>query len=395
MRIRIILVLALVLPASLPYAGQPALAVTSGCAPETGTTVFVSNCISAPDNDAVYTDLKARVEDVISSTASGRSIRIAMFSWDDTRLDLALLLKTASATIPVKVISESGSVSSEVRTALQGILEECPNGCMSGSADAINHNKIALLSKGSQRTAIQMSLNLTDVQKRKYNNSVTVRTTTSGDPTIYNWYDAYFQRLDAQSWSGWTDTSGKTAFSSTGGHYMRTYAFPRAATADPVLTILNNVQCTSTHKTVWVAMSKFRKRDALIDALDNLEDDDDGTGSDVACDVRVLLQDNQDHYCTEVDGPGYNLANGRVAHNGAIHHKFIAIDAKFDGTLRNLVFVGSHNLTGDGLTKNDEVMLRVAGTTYASFRAHFSSLWSDGGTVLNSTTPSDGCPWRS
>lgn len=145
------------------------------------------------------------------------------------------------------------------------------------------------------------------------------------------------------------DTDSQRSRNGT-NNYSRAFLFPRLQD-DPILDILNNVEeCRTNDRKVWVAISKFDadgvgRGIALRDKLDELEDV-------YGCNVQVV-----------VSGQGErNFLDDEltcVGHLAAVHHKFLLIDAKFNGQWRTLVFTGSRNWNEEGQFFNDEAMVRL------------------------------------
>jgi HKD family nuclease len=223
----------------------------------------------------------------------------------------------------------------------------CTRGDGSCQGTHIDHNKIYMFSTtgGAHKVVVQSSANLTT--HLLHNNLVISR----NDNELYTAYVHYFEHLQAKKLN-------LDFYRSEPGEHTIAYYFPRAH-GDTIVSILDNVHCTS-NSHIRIAMAFFTAdRHAIADRLVALQHD--------GCDVKV----NMRHAGTDVSASIIKtLRNGHVdvatypdQHGANIHSKYLIVDSAYatGGKYphRQLVWTGSHNYTGGALRENDEALLRV------------------------------------
>lgn len=237
-----------------------------------------------------------------------------------------------------------------LRTGLpSGSLIFCTRGDGSCQGNHINHNKMFLfssLSTGDKTVVVQSSANLTTF--KLHNNLVISR----NDKALYDGYVQTWNALKARK-------QNLDFYRSVSGAHTIAYFYPRAE-GDTILSVLNNVKCTSSSK-IRVAMAFFTDgRTAIADKLVSLKK--------AGCDVRVVMRKAGENSSANIIK---KLKAGKVvvglypdAKGSNIHSKYLLIDSKYDTkgkgfVPRKLVWTGSHNYTGGALRNNDETLIRV------------------------------------
>lgn len=389
------------LAASLAIAPQPASALTGACRDTLTSTMLLRSCFNDPTStDSVKQNVitneiyKKITEAKNAAPTKPVNIHMAMFNWEMDSIASNLLdahkaganvsiivdektggnpLKDTKATSSWNILTSHNDAHGTHKMKLQVCYEACITGAHS---TAKMHNKFFLFEIGGVKTVIQTSSNLNGAMQSGYwNNSLTVTgRTTSSDSTVYDWYKQYWARMWENNWTGFTGgtwgdgaTGGKEAATNVDGTFMRTFAFPRGW-GDPVAEALANVkQCSSTNNKVWVATSTWHNRPAVLSELLRLQK---------ICDVKVLVNSLTD--AQELVSGG--VAKSRVRYTkdaDKLHEKTIVVDADFGGVWRKLAFTGSHNLSANALSVNDEAMIRVGDAgTFGAFRDRFSHMFS-------------------
>ena len=206
------------------------------------------------------------------------------------------------------------------------------------------------LDNGQTNVVVQSSANLTNPMLVDHNNLVIVR----DDPAFYQAYLSYWndQHADQQNLDYYKTVNGNSP--------VRSYFFPRAS-GDTIVSILDNVVCSSGNKKIRLAMSLFS--DGRVAIAQKLV-----AKKQQGCSVIALLA-NRD------GSPGVTITSTLAAGNvpyylvtetatrSTIHSKYLLIDADYTGAAgveaKKLVFTGSHNYTTGALQQNDEQLTRV------------------------------------
>jgi hypothetical protein len=214
----------------------------------------------------------------------------------------------------------------------------------------IQHNKFVLISRvaqGHQHIVMQSTGNW----KLHYrHNTMAV---VSDNRALFEAYEGYWGDLSAQRRDpNYYDAhvfDGEAAYPTS----TKVYMFPRGAGGDTVVSILENVTGCPAGSTIRVAMGDFT--DARLAVARRLS----ALGV-MGCSVHVVA--------VEDVGPQVVAALGGRAGRGLhlyasgdpvrVHSKYLLVDAEYLGARRQLVWMGSHNLTGPALRTNDETLLR-------------------------------------
>lgn len=322
----------------------------SGCS----TSGAYEVCFNDPANGSDPL-IETRLRQLTQSADSGDTIRGSMYTW--TRAALATdLVAAKNRGVDVRMVLDGHNVTdgNAGYTVLVdgGVpVTSCSNGCLGSN---INHNKYFLFNIDGVKQSVLTSSNLSTSQTRWYNNLIRIT-----DARLYDYYLAYWNRENAQSWTydgvTWHDDDKVGYGSSTA---TKAYVYPR--TSDNILGILGNVTDCSTDgngdgnsdRKVWLAQSLFTQaRESVRNKLAELQA--------MGCDVRVVVADRETELWVQAANGSGNLNNGKVGTLHNTHNKLILIDAYYAGKWQDVVFTGSHNLTGTSLKYNDEAMVRV------------------------------------
>ncbi|MFW6092714.1 MAG: phospholipase D-like domain-containing protein, partial [Pseudomonadota bacterium] len=285
--------------------------------------------------------------------------------------------------VTVRVVADSKSLATD-DSALEMLMNGndelpplggCDGGCVSVCRAGchgfhINHNKFLLLSEledGSRWVVAQSSANFTAGQHRNYNDLLVFH----NDRELYATFEAYFDDLDRRLWSPRYYREEET----TSG--IAVHFFPRLFGPDPIVDILDSVQCDP-GSTIRVAHSRFES--FRLDVARKLRE-----LSDQGCDVHAILRREPrrfspgravlgelDELATVLPYKGHDIDGKR----NAIHTKLMLIKAPHGGSEepRHLVLTGSHNLSVTSLHLNDEVLLRVDN---AALFAAYEKFWDE------------------
>ena len=327
-----------------------------------------------PAGDTADTALEDTVVELINHAAPGSSIHVSVFHFTRKAPAEALIAAKMNKNVSVHVVLDGSNEGNQVHAMLAPVLGADLKLCQSSGGGSclgkdINHSKFYLFSaldSGVTNVVVQSSANLTNPMLTDHNNLVIVR----GDSTFYQGYLQYWtdQKADLQNLDYYKTIDGDLA--------VRAYFFPRAQ-GDTILSVLDNVVCSSGNKKLRLAMSLFT--DSRVEVAQKL-----AQKKQQGCSVVALL--------AERDGsPGASVLAALDAGNvtrhlipptptrSTIHSKYLLIDADYqsgaDVVPRKLVFTGSHNYTGGALRDNDEQLLRVDDpAVYNAFLANWQQI---------------------
>lgn len=344
----------------------------------------VSGCTSSGNYEVCFNDpaahsgsdplIENRLRELTQSAKSGDTIRGSMFNW--TRAGLATdLVAAKNRGVDVKMVLDGqnkadGNAGYTVLVDGGVPVTSCPNssGCLGSN---INHNKLFLFQLGGVKHSVLTSANLSKAQTGQYNNLIKIT-----DPALYDYFLGYWNRENIRSWTydgvTWKDDD-KVGYGSATA--TKAYVYPR--TSDNLYGILSNVTKCSTDgngdgnsdRKVWIAQSLFTKaRESVRNKLAAL--------AKMGCDVRVVVADRETELWVQAANSGGDLNDGKVGRVTNTHNKLVLIDAYYAGKWQDVVFTGSHNLTGTSLKENDEAMVRVADLfVFKQYRLYFDSLF--------------------
>jgi hypothetical protein len=339
-------------------------AAATGCGRTGSYTVCTTNPNGAKDTTIVDA-ITAQVE----ATGKGDTIRLAVyyFSLDKSVAPLADALAAAQKRgVDVRAVfgtrGDKPSLNDGVIAKLENAgasVHQCGDGCLpnaNGTRQGPMHNRFFLIEKGGEPTVLVTSLSFVGSQLTQAHNLLGVH----GDRGLFDFYTAYWKRLYARSWDGWSDADkGK------GSSLARAWVFPR--TGDQVAAELSQITACHEGDRVWVGQANFQsKRPEVRAQLDRIQ----GLG----CQVRVVVRTGP------TASPGWieeKLGASNVRVHDAHRNKYIVAEAQFGPSHRAVVWTGTHNLNGNGLKHSDDNMIRVVDQAVADrYLQHFQGLWS-------------------
>jgi phosphatidylserine/phosphatidylglycerophosphate/cardiolipin synthase-like enzyme len=263
-----------------------------------------------------------------------------------------------------------------------------PSDCLdAGNDNAINHNKFFLFEIDGDVHTVITSANLVPAVQLSYNNLLHVR----WDQPLYDFFLDYWNRIKANSWSGWTTGADREALGgvvpATGLIHTKGYVFPRTTYEDPFLAVLNRVTaCPDPYnRKIWISMSAVSAErlnangNALRDRLTAL--------TNMGCAVKFVVDDAVDSTARAIitnTGATLVVAN-------SLHHKFLIVDATATGpdgepaAPREFVWTGAMNLSWSSAWRDGESAIVVDDNerVVRSFASHFTCIWNrnriDGG----------------
>jgi len=374
----------------------------AGSAAAEGSRAIFNNPLgTATEQEAIRTQLLQ----YIGSSPAGSSIKVALYHFWDQELAQALADAHTLRGVDVKIVLDESSVSSRPDDPSYGVLAQalgddtqlgsfvtlCPAGksCLGRPefGKSINHNKFWLFSQvdGAADVVVQTSSNMSPSAYSAFWNDAYVLTYNTG---IYNAYGTYFDALVGKNWSTWKYTSA--SFSP-----YKVYFFPyypgTGNSTDTIWNTLDNVTCnytasdgTAKHTKIRVGMFKFT-RQGVADKLVAMKK--------AGCSVELVYSET-DSADSSADGatPGtwetlhsvsgfapvcYNDDHDGKAStsNRIIHSKYLLIDGKYDGTVKRVMWTGSHNYSGPALRENDEALLKIdIASVHDAYVANFNTV---------------------
>jgi hypothetical protein len=338
-------------------------AAGTGCSSTGNYTV----CLTDP-NGAKDTAIVAEIVRQVEATGWGDTIRAAVYYWSLDRLVAPLadaLVAAERRGVDVRAVlgtrSDRPSMNGPVIAKLRGAgaaVRECAAACLpnaSGTRLGPMHNRFFLIEKSGAPTVLVTSFSFVEAQTTQAHNLLGVH----GDRWLFDFYTAYWNRLYAKNWSGWTDDDKFTAAS-----LGRAWVFSRGA--DPVAQQLAAVTACLEGDRVLVGHANFQyKRPEVRTQLDRIQ----GLG----CQVQVVVR------VGPTASPGWleeKLGSANVRIHDAHRNKYIVAEAQFGETHRAVVWTATHNLNGNSLKHADDNLLRVVDQGVADLYAlHFQRLW--------------------
>lgn len=344
-------------------------------------------------------------------------IQVSLFQIDDTRLTRRLVLAATQSGAHVEVLLDGKTLgfgcttpncltrSSQALEQLNTINKTDPltwlrtcNGIGPGQptptstgpgclGQAMNHNKFFLFSQVasfhgmSNDVVLQSSANDTSSQTRRADNYTM---TIGNDPSLYQDYQDYFERLTAAA-SSTAPTSAQLFTAKTGtqvdsrtvvSHDLETWKFPRAPADDPVARVLGSIRRTHhcrnvvaagklgpQHTEIDAAIADVQGRARLLHRLRDLADSGCRVrmvyASMSAADRRALQRDRVQTYrlCTVARKQWGDT-------NEFVHSKYLLIDGTQPplGANRRVTYIGSENWTDQALSGADNIMTRYVET---------------------------------
>ncbi len=346
--------------------------------------------------------VEEHIIELIEDTPSGAQIHGSMFSW--TRDTVAQALSAAQdrgveVSLAIDAEGNGGVTNNDpdnkaIQTLKDGNLTELvfctgdgdsgeqQTGCIADRSYSINHNKLFSFSKTGDMTDVVLSAsqNMTNSQNNLFNNAVVIH----GDPQLYAFFQTQFSNMLAQK-------KNNDYFNSDDGYFrtedksVTAYMFPRAdssggteveAKSDTVNLVLNYINTQPGECSLDVVQAQFTSpRMAVAEQLVRI--------AKLGCQVRVVYGSMSDSVLSTLSGTD-NLEVKRFEDNSSdnenpvsVHSKYLLFNGKYNETAdRQIVFTGSHNLTGPSLRNHDENLLKVEqATTTKAFAENFETVW--------------------
>lgn len=399
--------------AAAPAASMTTAAPLATVPPAACTTVEGGNtvCHNIPDRDPVTqqnsstsaTVLIDRIISEIQGAGAGDVIRIAVYVWNGETAKLDKLRSTlkdaenAGARVEILVDAKAqnsapgyinGLIADFTQADTGSSVTVCgDNQCLIDGA-SIMHNKLFLIRKGTSRTTIVSSINLTGAIETKWNNMV-----ISKDQEMFNFYGTYFNKMQADSWGTWTTPASRT-FSDTAltPSAARGYVYPQYDSHDTVANLLDSVTaCTAPHNRISFIVAKFpierlQGSTRLEQALKDLEN---------TCEMQILIAAPDPGVISALEDLDANDRIDAKQYTGSRphHSKYLLLDATTtdnianNGTaVRQYVWTGSVNLAGapsedgpdEGMWAAPNSNILVDGAlAHSVFQSHFDHLWTN------------------
>ncbi|MFW5967926.1 MAG: phospholipase D-like domain-containing protein, partial [Persicimonas sp.] len=293
---------------------------------------------------------------LLEATPNGASVRAAYYLFSRTRIadafvdayDRGVDVEIVLGNTNVRDNCEDWNAVTRLKDGLGAnrvtVCRECEDGgaCI---GSRIQHNKFITFSElddGSSDVVAQSSANLTNPQRKKYNDLVVIR----DDSGLYDGYVDYWNDLKAQQ------RDDAYYHRVNGDTNTRAYFYPRES-GDTILSVLDNVECHSNAR-IRLAMSIFTNtRVAVAEELADKQRD--------GCQVEVLLNESAgSDVVSELQDANATVHLHPTGGDVRIHAKYLLVEAPYyNGNFRRLVWTGSHNYSGPALRRNDETLLRI------------------------------------
>ena len=353
--------------------------------------------------------------ELVEQTPAGEQINGAMFSW--TRTETAQALADAQergveVRLAVDKEGAGGTTNTDPNNEAIAILKSAgftqltwcegpgtsgdqQTGCIANRGYSINHQKLFSFSatNGMSDVVFNASQNWTNSQNNQFNNALVVH----GDPDLYAFFGRHFDNMLQQR-------KNNNYFNSNDGYYrtadrsVTVYFSPRATAnggngtepaTDTIALILGYIKQQEGACGLDVAHASFTDaRVAVADQLVRL--------ANLGCEVRVAYGSMGSKVHSKLSAQS-GVTLKRYYDNSAgnenpvsIHSKYINFSGTYNGTPdRDIVFTGSHNLTGPALRNHDEVLMKVEiPEATEDYAANFELLWERAACV---DPPSGGC----
>ncbi len=350
-----------------------------------GAQVFAH--FANPDKAAGGRDMTIlkEFERLVASAPKGSTVRVGIYNLTVPSV-ARTLIKAQTDGVIVKVVADGGLATSDAEAAKllrAGIRNGyfCKgrgDGCVPTNETSIMHSKWMTLTaatdpNGRERTNVSWfgSANLTYATgAESFNNTVTVY----DDKRLHNGFVRYFETLRAQSHfpgDNFYDASERRGYYD--GAAATVFASPDQDT-DLVEARLNDLTPTNECR-IRVAQASFHDGRANLARL--LAKHKRG-----GCKVWVVIGHGPDGK-PNIDATSLEVlrAAGISVHtHGHIHSKTVTVRASYGGTMKNIVYTGSHNWTTSASRFNDEIFVRMNDSVplYRAFLRHFSDQYNSG-----------------
>ena len=363
-----------VLPDGAPPPAVDAAIAKADVAPYTGGRVFFND---PSGSRAEQYSLVSRLNDGIRSARPGATVRLAAYSFAMPSTARALIdAHRDGADVQVVVDDHSahwGSVE-DLREALGTDTDEpsfvkvCDRSCRGGRG--VQHAKFVTVSSSTRGDGLVLvgSLNLTDFSsQRQWNDLYSVVDTAVHDQLVRT-----FDRMVRDH------RQGRLTLPVTRSGFQTDVSPYAGRGGDPIRARLNDVRCRAAapgsgrggRTVVRIAMHAWNGERGVVLAREVAELGREG------CDVKVLYGVGMGRrVATILRSAGVPTRDS--AHDGRrVHQKVMLLSGAIGGRRdAEFVWTGSHNWS-DRSTRNDEVMLRVAGRPLVNaYLANFSRMW--------------------
>ncbi|QKV72897.1 phospholipase D-like domain-containing protein [Amycolatopsis sp. Hca4] len=344
-----------------------------------------------PENGDRDHSIETRLVQLANGTPAGAEIHVSLFSW--TRPALAEALKAAQARgVKVRIALDGAADDDPANTAMP-ILKSAGltqlvfcgtggdnTGCIAhdGSPHSINHDKLWMFSEteGKKDVVVIGSYNLTTVQGNLFNNALL----TYGDADLYGFYLGHMQKMLAQrKTNDYFDTAG---YHKTLTTMVTSYLSPRADSkggdseefaTDTWAQLLKYVTKYEAGCSLDVVQANIAdSRTPVVDELVRI--------GKLGCKVRIVYDDMGTAALAALKGKAnvtlkrFNTTVGD--REISVHSKYMLYTGNYSEKAgRQLVFTGSHNISGAALRDNDEILVKVenAGIS-AAYEDNFSTI---------------------
>lgn len=351
--------------------------------------------------DTYVTD---HLRNLIVNAPPAATIKIALHSITGTGMKDAIVAEApgrdGGGTVTVVYDgTKMGTVSTQLRDELRaagGTFVQCGHnagslddgGCLGTKTYSRQHAKYALISQSAKTTGTQGvgnywgvvwmgSANVTgDSGWEAYNDAVT----SYGDTDLYLGLEKTFDKAAANNWpsADFYDNPVGTGYAHGPNSNVTTWASPEdTAGNDLVLQRLNDVTPDGNCR-IRVMQSLFNGQ----------------RGADIAnklvqlrrggCWMWVLIDENSGGPALDSQVRSILCGNVAVRSYPNVHDKAFVIRGVYNGSMKDIVLTGSHNLTPEALRNNDEILTRVgasSGPIYSAYEQHFSSAYNSATTV--------------
>lgn len=301
------------------------------------------------------------VDALMTAHARGVDVRLVIDSGQNQGSVIAQAL--------AETIAKFAAVLGTDRTA-PSFLVECVNACISKIPGSINHNKFVLLSTSRDVHDVVFSSTSNIRSDGSGDAAWNAATVSSGSPELYASFMTYFNNLTAQITVPGNDYNAVQPPASMG--IWRPYYFPRTDGIDSVSQALMGVDCAMTPTRIDV-MASFFNRVKVRNRLNEM--------AAAGCSVRVIARTDSitRPFCDSLVAPiEVRIADKPSQRAVGIHGKYITIAGGFEGADRRIVWMGSENLTGNALRRNDETFLLIDDAlVHDAFSGNFARIWAD------------------
>ena len=354
-------------------------------------TVFSYPRPGAPDQT-----IGTRLVRYLDQAPAGSEVAAAFFVTDPNYPVIDALIRANARGVNVRVVLDSGDRQApDTNQAADATFErlglalgrdttapsfamQCESACISKEEGSVNHNKFVVMSASGDASEVVFQSTANQRFAGSGDTAWNAAVVSTGNPDLFASYVGYFNDLAARTSVPNNDYNAVRPPVTYGK--FTPYYFPRTDGTDSVSKGLMSVDCSVTGTTVNVMASYFT-RPKIRNRVNEM--------AQAGCGVRVIAR--ADHitreFCDTLLPPvEVRIGDQPSESTVGIHGKYVTITGGYAGTAnRNLVWMGSHNLTYNALVRNDETFLLIDDrAVHDAFVDNFDTIWAD-----NSLTP--GC----